>query len=495
MNTIRYALASIILLMLPATAVFAQDDAPLDLATAIETVRAIYGQDVTILSIEFDREDDADDEDFGDICFDFELRLTATDDTFTFEDVDVCQDAMTNTITLDTATSDDSASNTSTGTSDTTVQDATITAAQAITTALELFPNNTVTSVELYIEDGILLWDVELDGDARDVYVDAQTGSVLEFDNDLGASNSPSTSNVASNETATITVDEAIATALGLFPNSVVNDIDLDFEDGILVWDIELDDDTRSVDINALTGEVLDFDSDFSSDSTSNTNAVDSQTATISSDEAIAIALTIFPNSTVSDIDLDYEDGILVWDIELDGDARDVYVDAQTGNVLEFDSDSDSDNGSNNSVDNTNAGGNPTATITADEAIAAALTIFPNSVVSDVDLDFEDGRLVWDIELDDDTRTVYIDAQTGSVLEFGFDDDDRWNTGNTSSSGSDDDDDDFNDNTSSGDSRSDDNNNDDDWDDDDDDWDDDDDDDDWDDDDDDWDDDDDDDDD
>ena len=44
-----------------------------------------------------------------------------------------------------------------------------------------------------------------------------------------------------------------------MFPDSTVTDINLDDNGGMLVWDIELDDGIRSVDVNAITGAVLSF--------------------------------------------------------------------------------------------------------------------------------------------------------------------------------------------------------------------------------------------
>ena len=69
-----------------------------------------------------------------------------------------------------------------------------------------------------------------------------------------------------------------------------------------------------------------------------------------------------------------------------------------------------------------------TPTVTMEDAIAIALSIFPDSQVSDINLDHMHGLLVWDIGLDDNTRAVDIDAMTGAVLFFGFEsqDDDSY---------------------------------------------------------------------
>lgn len=56
-----------------------------------------------------------------------------------------------------------------------------------------------------------------------------------------------------------VSVEDAIATALRIFPGSIVDSANLEEDDGVLVWDIELDDDVRSVDVNAITGNIISF--------------------------------------------------------------------------------------------------------------------------------------------------------------------------------------------------------------------------------------------
>jgi hypothetical protein len=75
-------------------------------------------------------------------------------------------------------------------------------------------------------------------------------------------------------------------------------------------------------------------------------------TPAVSLEEAIAIALVIYPDAIVNDAELeDFEDSFLVWDIEFEGN-RSVDVDAQTGEILFFgfesnDDDSNDDRGGN----------------------------------------------------------------------------------------------------------------------------------------------------
>jgi uncharacterized membrane protein YkoI len=59
--------------------------------------------------------------------------------------------------------------------------------------------------------------------------------------------------------------------------------------------------------------------------------------ANITPDEAKAAALTQFPGATITDVELDNENGSLVYSVELtaNGTAHDVKVDAGTGAILQ----------------------------------------------------------------------------------------------------------------------------------------------------------------
>lgn len=213
-------LAGILLALMVAVPVFAQDqdETPtVDLLAALESVRAEYGDDVIVLSAELDTEDadDMDDEDTDDIddaddnenCADFEI-LTAEGEQL---DLDVCLDAETGEllVTLDDANDmddnndddndDDNSSSNDDNDDDNDDDDEdsddisaellettlTVTLEDAIASALEIFPNATIIEIELEIEDGTLVWDIDVripsSDETRSVDIDADTGSVLQF--------------------------------------------------------------------------------------------------------------------------------------------------------------------------------------------------------------------------------------------------------------------------------------------------------------------------
>ena len=61
-----------------------------------------------------------------------------------------------------------------------------------------------------------------------------------------------------------------------------------------------------------------------------------------------------------------------------------------------------------------------TPVVSMEDAIAIALTVYPDSTISNINLEQLDGMLVWDVELDDGVRSVDVDALTGAVLSFGY---------------------------------------------------------------------------
>lgn len=105
---------------------------------------------------------------------------------------------------------------------------------------------------------------------------------------------------------------------------------------------------------------------------------------------AMDAALTTYPGSIV--VDVDREDGRHTYDIDivLDNQVIELEVDVD-GTVREDEREEDDDD-----VREARA-----ATVTAAEAIREALDRHPDGYLDEAELDEEDGRLYWEIELDD----------------------------------------------------------------------------------------------
>lgn len=140
---------------------------------------------------------------------------------------------------------------------------------------------------------------------------------------------------------------EAEAAAVEEVPGTVVG-IEADDDDGRSVWSVDVDgEDGRRHEVEvdasgAVVGRDVDDDEGTDDDGRDDDDAaVDPAEATVTQDEAEQAALAEVPG-TVSRSHLEREDGGLEWDVEVDGEdglRHDVQVDADTGAVLEHDTD------------------------------------------------------------------------------------------------------------------------------------------------------------
>ena len=143
-----------------------------------------------------------------------------------------------------------------------------ITEEAATKTALEKVPG-TVNKVELEDEDGTIVYGIEIvseDGSQQDVKIDAQTGKVVKVEADDKEENGKENDeeNDGQNQAelakqAKITEEAATKTALEKVPGTV-NKVELEDEDGHVVYDVEInakDGSKQSVKVDAQTGKII----------------------------------------------------------------------------------------------------------------------------------------------------------------------------------------------------------------------------------------------
>lgn len=196
--------------------------------------------------------------------------------------------------------------------------------------------SGTIDDIDLEKHNGTTYYEVEIEQGNTDVTVqiDAYTGEVLNVYKDLDFEV------VASDVDVKISMEEAKETALSKLENSTVTKAELDLDDGVYVYEIEVENSKYEVDvtIDANTGEVLSFDQDRRDDVEVDSSSSSSANVKISLETAKKTALAKLSNSTVTSAELDYDDGLYVYEIEVKNSKyeADVEINANTGKVISF---------------------------------------------------------------------------------------------------------------------------------------------------------------
>lgn len=128
----------------------------------------------------------------------------------------------------------------------------------------------------------------------------------------------------------------------------------------------------------------------------------------------------------VDDVDLERRNGQTFYEVEIDrkgGDAV-VRLDAYTGKIVAVLNDDDDDD---DYTTGTGATGSKEVKLTVAQASSIALKQAGGGKVTKVELDHDDGRYVYEVELrtDQGEADVDVDADTGKVLKFDQDFDDE----------------------------------------------------------------------
>ncbi len=134
-------------------------------------------------------------------------------------------------------------------------------------------------------------------------------------------------------------------------------------------------------------------------------------TTGITAARAAAIALQRVPGGTVVDIDPGVESGQAVWEVLVrrpDNTGLEIYLNAITGAVLRQERES-----------LPREALRPGPAVTVQQAIATATAAVPGGRVNAIDLDTENGRTVWDVDVigAGGRSAITIDAATGRILQ------------------------------------------------------------------------------
>lgn len=200
-------------------------------------------------------------------------------------------------------------------------------------------------------DDGIKLYELEFyaNGFEYEYDVDAVTGEILKHERDKKQNKkSANTSKQKTKQTDYISMDYAKEIALdhaGISGEDVYfDDQEFDIDDGVPLYEFEfyLNGNEYEYDIHAISGEILSFEHDIKKSKAASKETSQSERTQISKDEAIEIALNHagLTRSQVSfdDIELDEDDGRLIWEIEFDSEdwEFEYEIDAYSKNILDF---------------------------------------------------------------------------------------------------------------------------------------------------------------
>lgn len=166
-----------------------------------------------------------------------------------------------------------------------------------------------------------------------------------------------------------------------------------------------------------------------SSDGQNVTGTKDSQQAYITVEQAKTAALKV-AKGRVDDVELERKHGKVYYEVEIEKSGKDVdvHIDAVSGKVLAvLDKDTDDDN--DDDRDNTNGSNSVLAEVkfTTEQASAIAAKAVSGGKVVKVELDEDDNRYIYEVDLRTSKGEVEVDvdAHTGKVLSVDQDFDDE----------------------------------------------------------------------
>lgn len=236
------------------------------------------------------------------------------------------------------------------------------------------------------------------------------------------------------NDTAYIGLEKAKEIAIAKAGGGDVVSIELDVDDGIMVYEGELiyNNVEYDFDINALDGTILKWEED--------RNGVNIDTSNVIGEaRAKEIILAKAPGAEITKLVLDEDDGILYYEgyARVDGKLYEFEVKADDGVIRKWELEDDySDNNSGNSSSGNSNNNNSTSTpkpttapstsISMDEARTLVLKKVPGATITKIELDYDDGRKIYEGEAYKDgyEYEFEINASTGKFIKWEQDWDD-----------------------------------------------------------------------
>ncbi len=135
----------------------------------------------------------------------------------------------------------------------------------------------------------------------------------------------------------------------------------------------------------------------------------------VTMEQARAAALKAVPEGTIKSAELEKEHGkwIYSFDVRNGKELREVWVDPNTGSVLQNDVESPDKEKAEASAEK------PHFPVTMEQARAAALKAVPGGTIKSEELEKEHGKWIYsfDIKNGDEIREVWVDPKTGAIFQ------------------------------------------------------------------------------
>lgn len=289
-----------------------------------------------------------------------------------------------------------------------------------------------VVSIELDVEDGVMVYEGELiyNNVEYDFDINALDGTILKWEEDRNGVNID-TSNV---------IGEARAKEIILAkaPGAEITKLVLDEDDGILYYEgyARVDGKLYEFEVKADDGVIRkwELEDDYSDNNSGNSSSGNSNnnnststpkpttapSTSISMDEARTLVLKKVPGATITKIELDYDDGRKIYEGEAykDGYEYEFEINASTGKFIKWEQDWDDDHHDDDHH------GSTSGLISAEKAEQAVLNKLPGATIRSMELDEDDGYYCYEGEAYQNgvEYEFVIDAYSGKILEWERDD-------------------------------------------------------------------------
>lgn len=285
-----------------------------------------------------------------------------------------------------------------------------------------------VVSIELDVEDGVMVYEGELiyNNVEYDFDINALDGTILKWEEDRNGVNID-TSNV---------IGEARAKEIILAkaPGAEITKLVLDEDDGILYYEgyARVDSKLYEFEVKADDGVIRKWELESDNSSSNNSNSGSGSTSTpkptatpkpttapstaISMDDARALVLEKVPGATIVKIEQDYDDGRKIYEGEAykDGYEYEFEINASTGKFIKWEQDWDDDHHDDDHH------GSTSGLISAEKAEQAVLNKLPGATIRSMELDEDDGYYCYEGEAYKNgvEYEFVIDAYSGKILEW-----------------------------------------------------------------------------